>query len=84
MTTRLTPKAIALQGVGYVARLVALQGFWPAMRRALHGAGFGARPVWGTRPTMAATMRAPQVGTARPDMQASARPVHPNTTRPRR
>lgn len=86
-TWPLSPSAVAVQGVGYAPRLVALLGLWPASPyrrapRAGHGAGHGARPVWGTRPAMAATVRAPQAGTVRPAVQASARPGSGNTRRP--
>lgn len=83
MSRPLSPRAVAVQGIGYALLLVALQGFWPASpyRRAPKGAGYGARPVWGTRPTMAATARAPHSNTTRPGMQASARPSQRNTTR---
>lgn len=82
----LSPRAVALQGLGFVPRLVALQGLWPASpyRRAPKGAGYGARPVWGARPMQPATVRAAPAGTARPSLRAGSRPASINTTRPRR
>lgn len=86
MSHPLSPRAVAVQGIGYAALLVALQGFWPVSpyRRAPKGAGYGARPVWGMRPVQAATVRAGMTNTTRPALAATSRPRSPNTTRPRR
>lgn len=82
----LSPRAIALQGMGFAPLLVAVQGFASASpyKRAPKGAGYGARPVWGMRPVQAATVRAGMVNTTRPALAATSRPRSPNTTRPRR
>lgn len=82
----LNPRAVAVQGIGYGVLWVALQGFWPTspFRRAPLGPGFGARPLYGVRPTMAPTVRAAMAGTERPGMQATSRATSPNTKRPRR
>jgi hypothetical protein len=82
----LSPRAIALQGMGFAPLLVAVQGFASASpyRRAPKGAGYGARPVWGMRPVQAATVRAGMANTTRPALAATSRPRSPNTTRPRR
>ena len=86
MTRPLSPRAVAVQGIGFAPLLVALQGFWPASpyRRAPKGAGYGARPVWGMRPVQAATVRAGMANTTRPALAATSRASSPNTTRPRR
>ena len=82
----LSPRAIALQGMGFAPLLVAVQGFASASpyKRAPKGAGYGARPVWGMRPVQAATVRAGMANTTRPALAATSRPRSPNTTRPRR
>jgi hypothetical protein len=82
----LSPRAIALQGLGFKPLLVAVQGFASASpyRRAPKGAGFGARPVWGMRPVQAATARAGMADTTRPGTSATSRATSPNTSRPRR
>ena len=82
----LSPRAIALQGMGFAPLLVAVQGFASAspFRRAPTGAGYGARPVWGMRPVQAATVRAGMANTTRPALAATTRAPSPNTTRPRR
>jgi hypothetical protein len=66
----LSPRAIALQGMGFAPLLVAVQGFASAspFKRAPRGAGYPARPVYGMRPMQANTVRL----------------ADPNTTRPRR
>jgi hypothetical protein len=82
----LSPRAIALQGMGFAPLLVAVQGFASAspFKRAPKGAGYGARPVWGMRPVQAATVRAGMANTTRPALAATSRAPSPNTTRPRR
>lgn len=82
----LSPRAIALQGMGFSPLLVAVHGFASAspFKRAPKGAGYGARPVWGMRPVQAATVRAGMANTIRPALAATSRPRSPNTTRPRR
>jgi hypothetical protein len=82
----LSPRAIALQGMGFAPLLVAVQGFASAspFKRAPKGAGYGARPVWGMRPVPGATVRAGMANTTRPALAATSRPRSPNTTRPRR
>lgn len=85
----LSPRAIALQGMGFAPLLVAVQGFASAspFKRAPKGAGYGARPVWGMRPVQAATARAgmaPAAELTRPALAGTARARSPNTTRPRR
>ncbi len=82
----LSPRAIALPGMGFVPLLVAVQGFASASpcRRAPKGAGYGARPVWGMRPVQAATVRAGMANTTRPALAAISRPRSTNPTRPRR
>lgn len=85
-TWPLNPRAVAVQGIGYGVLWVALQGFWPTSpyRRAPRGPGFGARPLYGVRPTMATTVRVAMANTDRPGMSATSRPGQTNTTRPRR
>lgn len=70
MSQPLSPRAVALHGLGFVQRLVALQGLWPASpyRRAPRGPGYPARPVYGIRPRLGMT----------------SRPTSPNTVRHRR
>jgi hypothetical protein len=82
----LSPRAIALQGMGFAPLLVAVQGLASAspFKRAPKGAGYGARPVWGMRPVQAATVRAGMANTTRPALAATSRAPSPNTTRPRR
>jgi hypothetical protein len=82
----LSPRAIALQGVGFAPLLVAVQGFANAVRfvRAPSGTGYGARPVWGMRPAQAATVRAALAGTTRAALAGTTRARSPNTMRPRR
>ena len=82
----LSPRAIALQGMGFAPLLVAVQGFASAnpFKRAPKGAGYGARPVWGMRPVQAATARAGMANTTRLALAGTARARSPNTTRPRR
>lgn len=68
MPRPLTPRAVAVQGIGYGVLWVALQGFWPTSpyRRAPRGPGFGARPTVGMRPAQMATSRPGQTNTTRP------------------
>lgn len=86
MSWPLNLRAVAVQGIGYAARLVALQGFWPSSpyRRAPKGAGYPARAVWGDRPTMQATARAPMQATSRTPIGMGGRSASTNTKRPRR
>lgn len=85
-TWPLNPRAVAVQGIGYGALWVALQGFWPTSpyRRAPIGPGFGARPFYSVRPTAAPTVRAAMANTDRPGMNATSRPSQSNTVRHRR
>jgi hypothetical protein len=71
----LNPRAVAVQGIGCGALWVALQGFWPTSPfcRAPHGPGFGARPLYGVRPTMAPTVRAAMADATRPGTSVTSR-----------
>lgn len=64
----LTPRAVALQGLGFAPRIGALQGLWPTTdtRRAPRGPGYGARPVTGIRPAQMPTARFASLNTTRP------------------
>jgi hypothetical protein len=64
----LQPLAVALQGVGFGPRHVALQGMWPTSpyRRAPLGAGHPPRPTNSVRPVMLNTARPQQHDTTRP------------------
>jgi hypothetical protein len=64
----LSPRAIALQGLGFAPLLVAVQGFASASpyKRAPKGAGYPARPVYGMRPMQSNTSRASSPNTTRP------------------
>ena len=86
MSRPLSPRAVAVQGIGYATLLVALQGFWPNShyRRAPKGAGYPARAVWGTRPAAQATARAPMRTTSRTSLGMGGRALSTNTKRPRR
>ncbi len=82
----LNPRAVALQGIGFAQRIIALQGLWPTTpyRRGPRGPGYGARPEQGYRPAMAATVRAPYGNTTRAPMAPTVRSTMRNTTRVRR
>lgn len=84
MTRPITPRALALQGVGYSPAQTALQGLWPnPFARAPMGPGFRARHVQGMRPVMAVTVRAPSPQAMHPTQPHTSRPGQPHTTRTR-
>lgn len=68
MSWPLQPLAVALQGVGFGPRHVALQGMWPTSpyRRAPRGAGFGPRPERSQRFALPDTTRLTQTNSTRP------------------
>lgn len=84
MTGFLSPRAVALQGVGFAPRLVALQGFWRSFVRAPVGGGFAARPVAGMRFGHAPTVRAAMLPTDRPSTGTGTRPGSASAARTRR
>lgn len=83
----LSHRAVAVQGLGFAPRVLAVQGFASVVMlfaRAPLGGGFAARPAQGLRPTQMLTSRAGQSLTDRATSSATHRPGQNITTRPRR
>lgn len=79
----LSPRAIALQGMGFASLLVAVQGYASASpyRRGPRGTGFAARPFESVRLALQNTTRAPLASAPRAASPATTRPSVAGTTR---